>query len=835
MPGYHPHEVEAKWLAYWEENGTNSAQLEAQDERPRLYCLVMFSYPSGNKLHLGHWFNYGPTDTWARYRRMRGDHVFEPMGFDSFGLPAENFAIKSNVHPRLHTEQNIAFMQEQLKVIGAMYDWEHEVQTHTPEYYRWTQWLFLRLYEAGLAYRGKAPVNWCDHCQTVLANEQVVNGCCERCDHEVRQRDLTQWFFRTTAFADELLEGLDHLQWPHKTLAMQRNWIGRSEGAHIHFRVDETSVPEGEDFDPRLTVFTTRPDTVFGVTYMVLAPEHRLVARITTAERKAEVEDYVERAARLTEIDRTSTVREKTGVFTGAFAINPVNDERVPIWIADYVLGSYGTGAVMAVPAHDERDFEFAHRYELPIRRVIAPPSGDCDEPLEEAFTEDGPMCRSGQFDGLVGEEARRKVVEWMEETSRGEGTVNYRLRDWLVSRQRYWGAPIPIVHCPECGEVPVPYDQLPVELPEDVRFKPTGESPLASHEGWRNVPCPKCGKPAQREADTMDTFVDSSWYFLRYLSPHLQDAPFDRKLAKKWLPVHQYVGGAEHAVMHLLYARFVAHALHQLGEIDFREPFTRLVHQGVITNQGARMSKSRGNVINPEEYLEKYGSDTLRCYLMFGFEYTRGGDWDASGIHGMFKYLARVHRFVEEHREALTGGGGEAGVPDGAADKDLQELRYVRHHSVKSATVDLDRFQFNTALSRHMEFTNALHEYARKRPVEKWGEEEREMVRDWVRMLAPFAPHLGEELFSMLGGQGSVFDQDWPGWDEKALLRDVVKVVIQVNGKLRDEMEVSRGTSREELEKLAPAHGRIPRWVEGKEIRRIIVVPDKLVNIVVG
>jgi leucyl-tRNA synthetase len=506
-----------------------------------------------------------------------------------------------------------------------------------------------------------------------------------------------------------------------------------------------------------------------------------------------------------------------------------VNGERVPIWIADYVLASYGTGAVMAVPAHDERDFEFAHAFGLPVRRVILEDGGSPEDPLLGALTEDGPMCNSGRFDGLAGEEARAAVIAWLEETGRGEGTVNYRLRDWLVSRQRYWGAPIPIVHCPDCGEVPVPEEQLPVELPEDVEFKPTGESPLKAHPTWSRVSCPRCGEEARREVDTMDTFVDSSWYFLRYLSPHLESAPWDRDLADRWLPVHQYVGGAEHAVMHLLYARFVMKALQRMGWVASDEPFARLVHQGVITNDGARMSKSRGNVINPEEYLERYGSDVLRAYLMFGFEYTRGGDWDDSGIHGIFRYLSRVHRLVEENRGALAGAPGR---DEGDA---FADLRYTFHNSIKGATTDLDRFQFNTALSRHMELTNALYAYASARPVAEWGQEARDVVDAWIRLIAPFAPHLGEELWSLLGRSGSVFDAGWPAWDEAALVRDVVTVVLQVNGKVRDQMEVARGTDRGTLEQEALAFGRIPQWTAGKEIRRVIIVPDKLVNIVVG
>lgn len=827
MASYQPREVESKWRARWEERHAHRVDLGAEAPRS-CYCLVMFSYPSGNKLHLGHWFNYGPTDTWARYRRMRGDTVFQPMGFDSFGLPAENFAIKQNVHPRIHTDANIRYMQEQLRTIGAMYDWDHEVQTHRPDYYKWTQWLFLELYRAGLAYRQNAPVNWCDSCQTVLANEQVVQGLCERCDNPVRRRNLTQWFFRITEFADDLLDGLESIEWPAKTVAMQRNWIGRSQGARIDFAVEADL---GEE-EPNLSVFTTRPDTLFGVTYLVLAPEHPWVERITTEGQRDAVRAYVEASARVSEIERTSTVREKTGVATGAFATNPVNGERIPIWVADYVLGSYGTGAVMAVPGHDERDFAFARLFDLPIRRVILGPTDDPDASLEEAWTEDGPMCRSGEFDGLEGDVARERVIEYLSQWGHGEGTTNYRLRDWLVSRQRYWGAPIPILHCDACGEVPVPPEQLPVELPEDVEFKPTGESPLKRHDTWRFADCPQCGGKAERETDTMDTFVDSSWYFLRYLSARRDDVPFDPEIVSRWMPVDQYVGGGEHAVMHLLYARFIMRVLHRLGHVPFPEPFQRLVHQGVITNDGARMSKSRGNVVNPEPYLDEYGSDTLRAYLMFGFAYIEGGDWEDSGIQAMFKYLSRAHRFLDEHREALSAAAASGREDDGEA---FAELDHRRHNSIKGATQDLDRFQFNTAISRHMELTNALYAHAQATDPGQWGTGVASVVSDWVKLVSPLAPHLGEELWEMWGGDGSVFDAAWPVFDEAALQRDEVTVVVQVNGKVREQMRAPRGTGREELDRMARSFGRIPHWTEGKEIRKVIVVPDKLVNIVVA
>jgi len=609
--GYPFKKIEKKWRQWWEENKTYKTDLAKIDKK--CYTLVMFIYPSSDKLHLGHWFNYGPTDTWARFRRLKGYNVFEPMGFDSFGLPAENYAIKTGGHPHDITEENVSDIRNQLKEMGAMYDWDKQVITSHPDYYKWTQWIFLQLYHAGLAYRAKAPVNWCPSCNTVLANEQVSpEGQCERCDSLVTKKNLTQWFFKITKYAEQLLNGLESLDWPERTKIMQRHWIGKSIGVEIKFTLDEES---GRD----ISVFTTRPDTLFGVTYMVLAPEHSLVQEITTPEQKDTVEKYIETAIRTTEIERTSTIREKTGVFTGAYAFNPVNRERIPVWIADYALVTYGTGAVMAVPGHDERDFEFATKFKLPIRKVIQEPGTDVDTPLESAYTEPGIMVNSGPFNGLPSEKGKEKIADWLEENKKGSRQINYKLRDWLISRQRYWGAPIPIVYCDACGEIPVPENDLPVELPYNVDFRPTGESPLQENAEFRNTTCPKCGKPAQREVDTMDTFVDSSWYFARYLSPKLNDQPFDKDLNDKWCPVDMYVGGPEHATMHLLYARFITMALCDQGLLSFREPFTALRHQGMIKGpDGFRMSKSRGNVVNPDAYLEKYGSDAFRCYLMF-------------------------------------------------------------------------------------------------------------------------------------------------------------------------------------------------------------------------
>jgi leucyl-tRNA synthetase len=815
--------IENKWQKRWEKEKLHKTDFSKGDNK--CYTLVMFCYPSSDKLHVGHWFNYGPTDTWARFKGMNGYNVFEPMGFDSFGLPAENFAIKTGGHPHDITENNIEVIRQQLKSIGGMYDWDQEVITSHPNYYKWTQWIFLQLYKAGLAYRANAYVNWCPSCNTVLANEQVIgDGVCERCETRVIKKNLTQWFFRITEYANRLLENLEDLDWPEKTKIMQHNWIGRSHGAEVQFRVDDSG-------NKVIKVFTTRPDTLFGVTYMVLAPEHPLVQEITTPLQKNEVKAYVEAAMRESEVERTSLVKEKTGVFTGAFAINPVNDEKIPIWIADYVLLSYGTGAVMAVPAHDERDFEFAMQYELPIRKVIHQPGTDVNSPLMEAYLDEGFMLDSKQFSGLPSEEGREKIVQWLEEHGWGISKINYRLRDWLVSRQRYWGAPIPIVYCDDCGEVPVPEEQLPVLLPYDVDFRPTGESPLQYSEEFRKTKCPQCNKDAVREADTMDTFVDSSWYFLRYFTPNLDAAPFDKELVNKWCPIDKYVGGVDHATMHLIYARFFNMALYDQGLINFEEPFTSLRHQGVIKgSDGQKMSKSRGNVVNPEEYIKKYGTDVFRCYLMFGFDYAEGGPWEDSGISSMDRYLNRVWRLYKNVSWIFGKGNGNNsfGSPE-------RSLNKVLHNTIKGATADIERFHFNTAISRLMELTNELYRYTSEKPREEQNAQFlKEVFEKLLLMLAPFAPHLSEELWEKTGHGFSIFHQKWPQLDLSVLKEDQVNYVIQVNGKLRDKLEVPRQMPQREIEQEALKAGRIPKYVEGKQVHKIIFVPNKLVNIVV-
>ena len=815
-PDYDFSSIEAKWQKKWEE--TKLHKVDLANTKNKLYCLVMFLYPSGDKLHIGHWYNYGPTDTWARFKKMQGYDVVEPMGYDAFGLPAENFAIKAGVHPAESTKNNIEFIRGQLKAIGTMYDWDLEINTSSPEYYKWTQWLFLQLYKNKLAYRKKAPVNWCPSCQTVLANEQVINGQCERCDDEVIMKDLKQWFFKITDYAERLLEGHDKIDWPAKTINMQKNWIGKSIGAQIKFQI--------EGFDEEIKVFTTRPDTVFGVTYMVLAPEHPLVEKLTIKDKKQAVKDYIKETRKQKEIERLSTDREKTGVFLGSYCINPVNNEKVQIWIADYVLVAYGTGAVMAVPAHDQRDFEFAIKYSLPIREVISKDGKTSDGELTEAFETPGIMINSDQFNGLKSPIGKEAIIKYLDETEKGGAEVNYKLRDWLISRQRYWGAPIPIIFCENCGEVAVPEEELPVELPKEIDFSGRGQSPLTTAPDFVNASCPKCGRMGKREVDTMDTFVCSSWYFLRFLTPQMENKAFDKELVNKWLPVDQYVGGAEHAVMHLLYARFFTKALYDFGLLNFDEPFQKLIHQGIITNRGAKMSKSRGNVVNPDSFVSDYGSDTFRLYMMFMGSYEEGGDWNDEGIVGINRFLKRVWRLVHQVK---------ANKPVGDEAKQFNNVDRQMHYAIKHCTGDLQRFQFNTSISRIMELVNEIYLYIQNVPtVDQNINLLQEIIPNLVKLLAPFAPHTCEEMWEYRGYSFSIFNSDWPSFDESKLVTDSITMGVQVNGKIRGQIEVTANSSRDDILTCAKKQSKVQQYLVGKEIVKAIVVPKKLVSFVV-
>ncbi len=807
---YDPHVIEPKWQARWEADELYRARDD--DPRPKWYELAMFPYPSGD-LHTGHWYHYAGADTHARYMRMKGHNVLYPMGFDAFGLPAENAAIKRGADPAEWTYANIDNFRRQFKVMGSSFDWSREVITSDPDYYKWTQWWFLQLYQAGLAYRAEASANWCPGCQTVLANEQVVNGRCERSADLVERRFLTQWFFRITSYADELLR-FDGIEWPERIKTMQTNWIGRSEGARLDFPV--------EGVDEPLSVFTTRPDTVYGATFMVLAPEHTLVERVTTPDRRAEVEAYRQAASRQSEIERLSTEKEKTGVFTGGYATNPFNSSRIPIWIADYVLVTYGTGAVMAVPAHDQRDFEFATKFGLEITPVYDHPDVDVSRPLEAAIVHGGNMINSGPFDGTPESQAIAKVVAYAEEKGLGEGTISYRLRDWLISRQRYWGSPIPMIHCETHGIVPVPQSDLPVLLPENPKFKPSGQSPLTQIEEWVNVPCPIDGGPARRETDTLDTFMCSSWYQMRYVDPHNPERPFSTALAQKWLPVDQYTGGADHAVMHLLYTRFFWKAARDMGLVEGDEPMLRLFNQGTLLGpDGQKMSKSRGNVVAPDEQVAAHGTDAFRCQLMFVGPWDQGGPYNPTGMAGIERWLRRTWYLALDTVES-------AELPDAPATRDL---RRTVHKTIRQATEDAGTFRFNTMIARLMELTNAMQRAREAPPVDRaaWSE----AVETMLLLTAPLAPHITEELWSRLGKPYSIHVQPWPAFDEALARDDEVEVAVQVNGKVRERLVLAIDATEDDARAAAFASERILQLLGGKEPRRVIYVPGKLLNIV--
>ena len=814
-------EVESNWQKFWEDKKVHKTDLTNLEKK--IYCLVMFIYPSGAKMHIGHWYNYGPTDSWARFKKLKGFNVFEPMGYDAFGLPAENYAIKTGVHPKDSTLKNITDIRVMMKQMGGMYDWDAELMTCVPEYYKWNQWLFLQLYKKGLAYRKNAPVNWCPSCQTVLANEQVLNdGNCERCGTTVIQKNLTQWFFKITNYVDELLDGLEKIDWPEKTKLMQKNWIGKSVGTEVEFAI--------EGSDEKITVFTTRPDTLFGVTYVVLAPEKDLVKRITTPEFKDGVDKYIESVKSFSEIERTSTVKEKTGVSTGAYAINPVNGERVPIWIADYALATYGTGCVMAVPGHDERDFEFAKKFELPIRKVILQPETNLADELKEAYTEVGTMVNSGKYDGLNSDDGIEKITDDLQEQCVGRRKINYRLRDWLISRQRYWGTPIPIIYCDKCGEVPVPEDQLPVELPYDVAFKPDGGSPLASNKEFVETKCPKCGGQAHRDVDTMDTFVDSSWYYLRYMNPNFSDGMFDAKLADAWTPVDTYVGGAEHAVMHLLYARFIHKFIRDLGLVNSDEPFRRLIHQGTITAQGAKMSKSKGNVVDPHSFMENYGADVFRMYLMFMGPYELGGDWSDKGIVGVDRFVQRAYTMFEAHSNISQEFPAKTKYEISELNEVEKSVYRKVNQSIQKTDIEIENFRFNTAVAALMELSNEMKTLSECRKDLQSYTLERFAV-----MIAPLAPHLGEECWKLLGKENSLFEKPiWFDVDEKALSVDNITIVVQINGKVRSKIDLPAASTEAEVKLAVFADEKVKSYADGKQVVKEIYVPNKIYTIVI-
>jgi len=836
---YKPNEIEQKWQKKWREDHVHKTEFDPS--KPKYYALDMFPYPSGAGLHVGHCEGYTATDIITRWKRMQGFNVLHPMGWDAFGLPAENYAIKTGIHPRITTEKCVANFKRQIDLVGFSYDWDREVNTTDPNYYKWTQWIFLQLYKRGLAYEGVMPINWCPSCKTGLANEEVKNGLCDRCGSQVERRALRQWLLRITAYADRLLEDLADVDWPESTLMMQKNWIGRSEGAEVTFHVCDNATV---DIDIR--VFTTRPDTLYGATYLVLSPEHALVEKITTTECKAAVSAYQDKARKKSDMERTELAKEKTGVFTGAYAVNPVNGNKTPVWIADYVLATYGTGAIMAVPAHDERDFAFATEYKLPIIEVVRPVKGTSTLPTA-AFTEEGISVNSGDLDGLETPAAKKKITDQLEAKGAGKKAVSYRLRDWLFSRQRYWGEPIPLIHCPKCGTVPVPENQLPVKLPEVDKYEPsgTGESPLSTIESWVNTTCPQCGAKAKRETNTMPQWAGSCWYYLRYLDPKNDTEPWEKQIEKNWMNVDLYVGGAEHAVLHLLYARFWHKVLFDMGCVSTKEPFKKLRHQGIVlarTYSDAagkyhefsevelkgeevflkatgeklkceieKMAKSKLNGINPDDVIKQYVADTLRIYEMFMGDFELPKPWDPRAIEGSNRFLRRVYRLVDEFDTAK-------------APADDPHLR-LRHRTIKQVQIDLDKMQFNTAVARLMEYINEL--------FSKGATQEDLVVL--VKLIAPYAPHLGDELWEKLGNRGYVICQSWPVYDESLTVFDTVTIVVQINGKLRADFSASFKATQDELKQTAMSIDKIKSLLEGKTIRKTIVVPGKLVNIVAG
>ncbi|MEI7474756.1 MAG: leucine--tRNA ligase [bacterium] len=822
---YTPQEIEKKWQKVWDEQKIYKTSDEF--DKPKYYALSMLPYPSG-RLHMGHVRNYTITDVIARYKKMNGYNVLHPMGWDSFGLPAENAAIQSNANPAQWTISNIDYMREQLKTLGLSYDWDREVTTCKPDYYRWTQWLFLEFYKAGIAYKKTAPVNWCPDCSTVLANEQVEDGVCWRCSTVVEKKNLSQWFLKITDYAEELLTDLDKLKgWPDSVKLMQKNWIGKSTGTILKFKVEGAENIE-------IPVFTTRPDTVFGVSYLVVAPEYSTIDKLTTAENKKSVENYVEAAKRTSEIERTSTEREKTGVPLGTYVINPFNGQRIPLWTADYALIEYGTGAVMGVPAHDTRDFAFAKKYELPIKEVIKNAENTSDEELEEAYTESGIMFNSGEFDGLDNITGKAKITEWAEKSNCGNAQVQYRLRDWLISRQRYWGTPIPVVYCDKCGVVGVPENQLPVLLPEDVDFKVHGKSPVSTSETFVNTTCPTCGGAATRETDTMDTFMCSSWYFLRYIDPKNTEKPFDFDLVNNWMKVDQYVGGIEHAILHLLYSRFFVKVLRDRGLLNFDEPFDNLLTQGMVLKDGAKMSKSKGNTVDPDEIFKHYGADTARLFILSDTPPQRDLDWSDEGVEGCYKFLNRVWRLIKSCEENLIFG-----FEINAAELSSENKALLRetHRAINKISNDITQeFQFNTAISKCREFVNSIYDYVNNK--KDYSEQDKQVLSNsiitLIKLMSPIVPHLCDEVWSSLGGKSSLFLEEWPKYDASLAVSDEATIVVQINGKVREKLVLPVNSEEETVKKLAFESEKVTQYTDGKQIAKIIYVPNKILNIVV-
>lgn len=814
-------QIEKKWQKYWEEN--HSFKTEEDPSKKKYYCLEMFPYPSG-KLHMGHVRNYTIGDVVARFKKMDGYNVLHPMGWDSFGLPAENAAIKHGIHPNIWTWDNINEMRKQLKELGLSYDWDREVATCHPDYYKWMQWIFIQFYKRGLAYKKENPVNWCPSCQTVLANEQVVEGCCERCKTPVGKKNLSQWYLKITDYAERLLDNLEKLDgWPNKVKVMQKNWIGKSVGAEVQFKI--------KDSDETLTVFTTRVDTIYGTTYMVLAPEYPTVlSMVEGTEYEKPVKEYIEKVEHMNDIQRTSTTNEKTGVFIGKYAINPFTKKEIPIYISDYVLMGYGTGAVMGVPAHDQRDFDFATKFGLDIVPVVDPGDPEIDlNNLKAACAAEGTLINSGQFNGMNNRKAIDKFIEVVEKEGIGKKTVNYRLRDWLISRQRYWGTPIPMIYCEECGWVPEKEENLPVLLPTDVEFTGKGESPLATSKTFRDTVCPVCGRPAKRELDTMDTFLDSSWYFLRYCDPKNTEAPFDPKKAEYWMDVDQYIGGVEHAILHLMYSRFFQMAFYDMGLVKQEEPFKNLLTQGMVNKDGKKMSKSLGNVVSPEDIIKKYGADTARLFILFAAPPDRELDWSDAGVEGSYKFLNRVYRLVYEIKAKYPVFADAFEVKT----EEDKSLNYMLNAAIKKVSEDVGgRFSFNTAISSIMELVNEMYRYKESKDVNAGllGKATKELIL----ILSPFVPHICEEMWQHIGQEQSVSTMRWPEFDESALVKDTVEIVVQINGKVKEKLMVDSNATKEELEKIAMENEKIQGLLQGKSVVKVIAVPSRLINIVV-